>query len=146
MDCVDQEDNHTTHQNQSSMEENLAPIDVLPFQMNYHGPAPVKKFFRPHISSNDGNEWHAHFRGRKIVGKEVDLPDGMKLYHAKIGEKVSNLEGAVDLHHEYPRFRLWQHDHSPDTNSLQECFNWCEIANIVSNVDFLFSLIVKAMA
>lgn len=108
---------------------NSDAIEILPFEVNYNGPAPIKTYFLVQTGSKP-SESVAHFRGRKIIGKEIALTDGITAAHAVIGEKTGLNEGQV-LNH-YSKLRLWQHDHAPDTSQVQECLNWMEIAQAVS--------------
>ncbi len=110
--------------------KNSIPIEILPFEVNYNGPAPIKSYFQVEQQSNSA-DFVSHFRGRKLVGKEITLPENVTAVHAVIGEKTSSSEGKLELQNHYRSIRIWQHDHAPETNQLHECLNWMEIAQAV---------------
>lgn len=115
-------------------------IEILPFQLNYDGPAPIKTFFlieEEKIEKKE-KEYLSHFRGRKLVGKDVQIPPNLVALHAVVGSKSSNLEGKLEIMDNYNQFRVWQHDHPGDAHQLQECFDWMEISQAV--ILFLFNL------
>lgn len=50
----------------------VVAVHRIPVKMNYSGPAEVKKYFETNLDGN-GN---ATFRGRPLLGAEMNLPQG----------------------------------------------------------------------
>lgn len=67
-----------------------ATIHVLPCQVQHNGSAKISRFFRPSDACDDSSSGHcvisdsqnqsktqeAYFRGRKLLGKEIKIPNG----------------------------------------------------------------------
>lgn len=47
---------------------------LLPCHIKYSGPAPVSEFFKPTRIPSDPSLSEAYFRGRKVIGTEVQVP------------------------------------------------------------------------
>lgn len=141
------------------------PIEILPFQLNYDGPAPIQTFFLveskkkfedkatenskddrkinqvEEAKEEEDEEFIAHFRGRRLIGKQINLPPNYQAIHAIVGSKTSSTEGKLEVCQSYQHLRIWQHDYPPEQleNNLQECFDWMEIATAVRETfHFLF--------
>jgi hypothetical protein len=116
------------------MEDTSSHINLLPFQLQYDGPAPVKSYFLvdEKNKSEKEKEYTAHFRGRRLVGKDVLLPNNLVALHAVVGPKSSNSEGKLEIVNHQTNIRLWNHDFIPETHNMDECLDWMEIANVVS--------------
>jgi hypothetical protein len=105
-------------------------INILPFQLNYDGVAPVKSYFL--INKKQNGEYVSHFRGRRLIGKDFTVPYGVTAINAVVPTNKDLGPGSkIEIQNEYSSFRQWQHDCSPDPSSLQECFDWMEIADAV---------------
>lgn len=106
-------------------------IHCLPCQIEYDGPAPVSTYFLVSPGQEE-NTYVSHLRGRRLVGKEVKLPEKIVGLHGIFGGKKSNTEGKVEIQESFHSFVSWQHDSTPDLNNIQECLDWMEISDVVS--------------
>jgi hypothetical protein len=123
----------------SSSQENV--IDVLPFQLNYDGVAPVKCYFL--VDKKKNGEYVSHFRGRKLIGKDTAVPEGLTAINAVIPtDKDLGPGSKIEIQNEYSSFRQWQHDCAPDPSSLHDCFDWMEIADAVRLASFTLLLVL----
>jgi hypothetical protein len=105
-------------------------IHCLPCQIEYDGAAPVSTYFL--VSPQEKDTYVSRLRGRRLVGKEVKLPETVVGLHGIFGGKKSNTEGTIEIQESFRSFISWEHDITPDLNNIQECLDWMEIASVVS--------------
>ncbi|MQM15222.1 hypothetical protein Taro_048164, partial [Colocasia esculenta] len=118
-------------------------VHLLPCCVKHDGPCPISDYFKPKNTGAvlDGlTVEEAFFRGRKLQGATVTLPDG---YCGHVLSKERNLgSGQVDLEGdpkrwvsraEFRSMTYWNHDSLPSQDDpLIRCFHWFSIANAVS--------------
>lgn len=75
---------------ESPSSSSTSSLHLLPFHISYSGPANIKGYFNPvdHLPSNDSHApsagsssssvQRAYFRGRMLLGSEIQLPDGYR--------------------------------------------------------------------
>lgn len=56
-------------------------VHVLPCHIAHDGPAKVDVHFKPRVDSDDASLSTATFRGRKLRGRKVALPDDYRGIH-----------------------------------------------------------------
>lgn len=113
-------------------------VHLLPCKIDYNGVAPVKAYFRPEKDLTT-EQYIAHFRGRRLVGQDIILPENVIMKHALLEHPTDNAgERSLELVHDIKKFTIWQHDTQPDISSVQDCLDWIEICNAVS-FDSIFS-------
>ena len=112
---------------------NYSTVHMLPFSINYSGPAPVNAYF--HVESSSSNNpnkqdttYNSHFRGRQLKGVKVDLPvDVIGVQLRPTDHDFKELESINTFKSVY----IWEHDKAPDSH-LKEALNWLEISKSVS--------------
>jgi hypothetical protein len=105
-------------------------VHLLPCNIHYDGPAPVESYFHPKHGQN--GELVANFRGRKLVGEVVDLPEKTKGSVIEIASKDN-----VVMHTSFRQIHVWEHDLKPDPRLIAESFDWLDIADAVCPHEFL---------
>ncbi|KAL8709978.1 MAG: hypothetical protein Q9220_005429 [cf. Caloplaca sp. 1 TL-2023] len=79
-------------QNPSSPPKRLIP-NLLPCHIHHNGPvATHTRYWNPQPAKDDGRP-EAYFRGRKLRGREVRVPDGYRGVVVRDGVKVENQSG-----------------------------------------------------
>uniref|UniRef100_A0A1D1Y2V9 Ribonuclease H2 subunit C n=1 Tax=Anthurium amnicola TaxID=1678845 RepID=A0A1D1Y2V9_9ARAE len=114
-------------------------VHLLPCCVKHDGPGPVSHYFKPKqtgIMSDGLSVEEAFFRGRKLQGATIPLPDG---YCGYVLSKEGNLgiggdlEGNPDRWVSRAEFRsmtYWNHDSLPSQDDpLVRCFHWFSVAN-----------------
>ncbi|KAI3824408.1 hypothetical protein L1987_05867 [Smallanthus sonchifolius] len=99
-------------------------IHQLPCCIKYNGPSPVSHYFKPKstgIEVDGLNVKEAHFRGRKLQGTTVPLPDGYSGF--VIGRKTVAKRKASDtnggttaswqMNAKFQNITFWNHDNLP---------------------------------
>ncbi len=112
-------------------------IHLLPCNIHYDGPESVSNYFRPSPSlslspslsggTGTGTELLSNFRGRRLVGRVVSLPE----HTAGVVMEVVNKE-TIRTHQSFSHFTVWEHDIQPDTRVIQDALDWIDIADAVS--------------
>ena len=108
-------------------EKEGSKVHLLPCTINYNGPAPIDCYFIPE-ESLETKEITSNFRGRKLVGKEVKLPEER---HGYILESFN--KNKITINSTFQSITVWEHDIQPDTQLLLQSLNWFDIADIVSD-------------
>ncbi|XP_062223980.1 uncharacterized protein LOC133922606 isoform X2 [Phragmites australis] len=90
----------------------LGGVHLLPCGIRLNGGAPVSDYFKPRstgVEVEGVRMEEAFFRGRKLQGATLALPDGYR---------------------EFQNITYWNHDTAPSAeDSLPRCFHWLTIAN-----------------
>ncbi|XP_062223979.1 uncharacterized protein LOC133922606 isoform X1 [Phragmites australis] len=117
----------------------LGGVHLLPCGIRLNGGAPVSDYFKPRstgVEVEGVRMEEAFFRGRKLQGATLALPDGYRGYvlEKKSGEKdTHNLDDEVSnfvSRAEFQNITYWNHDTAPSAeDSLPRCFHWLTIAN-----------------
>ncbi|KMZ71765.1 hypothetical protein ZOSMA_175G00030 [Zostera marina] len=116
-------------------------VHLLPCIVRYNGPCPVSDYFKTNITGVEGDGLkvqEAYFRGRRIQGTAVPLPNG---YHGyvlgkKDGVKGKELKGSDEesndwsSYAEFQNITYWNHDDMPSNDDpIMRCFHWFTIAD-----------------
>ncbi|XP_071703447.1 uncharacterized protein [Rutidosis leptorrhynchoides] len=115
-------------------------IHQVPCCIKYTGPSPVSHYFKPKstgIEVDGLNVKEAYFRGRKLQGTTVSLPDGYSGF--VIGKKPSAKRKALDANAEmaaswetsakFQNITLWNHDNLPSKeDTFLRAFHWFDVA------------------
>ncbi|CAM0946621.1 unnamed protein product [Alopecurus aequalis] len=117
----------------------LGRVHLLPCGIRHNSAAAVSDYFKPRDTGEevDGvRVEEAFFRGRKLQGATVALPDGYRGYvlEKKNGEKeTEGMDGEVSSfvsRAEFQNITYWNHDTMPSAEDpLPRCFHWLTIAN-----------------
>ena len=96
--------------------------------IDYDGPAAVSSYFQ--VSSLKGSDRtsESHFRGRRLLGKSVDLERqnlGGIYVHPASGNKL-----IVDGR--FTSLTVWKHEENPSSADFEDALRWFEIADSVS--------------
>lgn len=114
-------------------DNNIPKVHLLPCNINYDGPAPISNYFQIE-ASGDLSNFTSHFRGRKLVGKKVDLEStGIILAAAITKESMpDSATKIVEIQTPIESFIQWGHD-IPSAVTVSETYQeLLEIANSVS--------------
>ena len=118
-------------------------LHLLPCNIEYDGPAPVKSYF---IQKNAKNgDKIAYLRGHELVGEVVDVS---KDWVGTVAVKASN-KSNLDSEHDHTKgrnevnfmvegkfdsFTIWQHDAAPNMAQVEELLEWKEVANSLHDI------------
>ncbi|KAJ9564900.1 hypothetical protein OSB04_000866 [Centaurea solstitialis] len=118
-------------------------VHQLPCCIKYDGPSPVSHYFKPKstgIEVDGLSVKEAYFRGRKLQGTTVPLPDGYSGF--VIGRKSSAKRKACDgdatpaswqMNAKFQNITLWNHDNLPSKeDAFLRAFHWFDVAKAVS--------------
>ncbi|KAK3037079.1 hypothetical protein RJ639_029921, partial [Escallonia herrerae] len=115
-------------------------VHQLPCCIKYDGPCSVSQYFKPKptgIEIDGLNVKEAHFRGRKLQGTTIPLPQGFSGY--VIGKRNSDGKKSFDLPEGNPNhwqmkakfqdITLWNHDSLPSQDDASfRTFHWFAVA------------------
>ncbi|KAK3156099.1 hypothetical protein QOZ80_2AG0102810 [Eleusine coracana subsp. coracana] len=117
----------------------LGGVHFLPCGIRQNGAAPVSDYFKPRstgVEVDGVKVEEAFFRGRKLQGATLSLPDGYRGYvlEKKSGGKDkqdSDAEvGNFVSRAEFQNITYWNHDTTPSAEDpLPRCFHWLTVAN-----------------
>ncbi|KAL8508471.1 hypothetical protein ACS0TY_018919 [Phlomoides rotata] len=112
-------------------------LHQLPCCIKYDGPTPVSHYFKPKPTGMevDGLKVEeAYFRGRKLHGSTIDLPQGYsgfilgKRSHEN-GTNTANLE-CWETNATFQNVTIWNHDAMPSKDdAFVRAFHWFTAAN-----------------
>lgn len=119
----------------------LSTVHYLPCTIDHNGPVPVNSFFQ--IKKSKNNELKSAFRGRELVGKEIELPKGVIGVNAVQNSHKDKTESSWDCVGQFEKITVWQHDVAPDLSVIQDCVDWFDIASNVRTIHAYF-LIMNA--
>lgn len=121
-------------------EKSLSEVQLLPCTINYNGPAPIESYFIKEsslINEEKEEELISNFRGRKLIGKVVKLPENINGYVLESFNKSN-----INIHSKFNEIIVWEHDIQPDTQLVQNSIDWFDIADIVSQIIIIMIIIV----
>ncbi|KAI3664885.1 hypothetical protein L6452_43496 [Arctium lappa] len=114
-------------------------VHQLPCCIKYNGPSPVSHYFKPKstgIEVDGLNVKEAYFRGRKLQGTTVPLPDDYSGF--VIGRKSSAKRKACNnvtttaswqMNAKFQNITLWNHDNLPSKeDGFLRAFHWFDVA------------------
>ncbi|CAN6230463.1 unnamed protein product [Urochloa humidicola] len=116
----------------------LGGAHLLPCGIRQNGGAPVSDYFKPRstgVEVEGVKVEEAFFRGRKLQGATLALPDGYRGYvlEKKSGGKDtqnSDEVGNFVSRAEFQNITYWNHDTTPSAeDSLPRCFHWLTVAS-----------------
>ena len=108
----------------------MSTVHYLPCTIDYNGPVPVNSFLQ--IKKLKNNELKSAFRGRELVGKEIELHKGVIGVNAVQNSHIDKTESSWECVGQFEKIIVWQHDIAPDLSVIQDCVDWFDIANNVS--------------
>lgn len=111
--------------------EGQSGVNVLPFSIDHDGPAPISTFFI--VREEDGPEV-AHFRGRKLVKKSIKLPESLTGLHIVVPSNQKSDENKLEINSAFKDIALWGHHSAPNTQDIDQCLDWLELANVVRSL------------
>lgn len=106
-------------------------IHLLPCNIHHDGPAPVQNYFQTtqvsKTQSSDKEHLLANFRGRRIEGLPVQLPE------TTVGCVVHTCQGdnQIEVHSIFNSLTVWEHDQPPSEEVLGQSMEYFDMANIV---------------
>ena len=118
-----------------NMTESKSTVHLLPFSIDYSGPAPVSSYFQTETDS--AGNLAAHFRGRALQGKAIEIPKAIcgLIATKKVKDLIfSNKEDSIETEGTFDVLTLWQHDVPPESSQFQDYFDWFDIAKSVSKL------------
>ncbi|XP_031269886.1 ribonuclease H2 subunit C [Pistacia vera] len=115
-------------------------VHQLPCCIKYDGPCPVSHYFRPKstgIEVDGLKVEEAHFRGRKLQGVTISLPDGYSGF--VLGKKSTGKRKVSDTSEEnstcwetnarFDKLTYWNHDTCPTKDDVfLRSFHWFTIS------------------
>ncbi|CAD6251750.1 unnamed protein product [Miscanthus lutarioriparius] len=119
----------------SPVAASLGGAHLLPCGIRQNGGAPVSDYFKPRatgVEVEGVKVEEAFFRGRKLQGATLTLPDG---YRGYVLEKRPGQNSDVEVSNfvsraEFQNITYWNHDTTPSAeDSLPRCFHWLTVAN-----------------
>lgn len=110
----------------------MSTVHYLPCTIDHNGPVPVNSFFQ--IKKQKNGELKSAFRGRELIGKEIELPKGVIGVNAVQNSHTDKTESSWECVGQFDKVTVWQHDIAPDLGVLQDCMDWFDIASNVSRI------------
>ncbi|ONK65794.1 uncharacterized protein A4U43_C06F1040 [Asparagus officinalis] len=116
-------------------------VHLLPCSIKLDGPSEISHYFKPRDTEVvvDGlSVKEAYFRGRKLLGATVPIPEGFKGYvldkkklkKGKITESLEGDFGQWESRAEFGNITYWNHDTHPSADDpLLRCFHWFSVAD-----------------
>jgi ribonuclease H2 subunit C len=102
-------------------------LHYLPCGIKFDGPVPVESYFKPILSSSAPNTLESSFRGRKLIGKEVILPNNVTGITVQ-----TNSSSQLDITGVFSNVVVWEHDKKPSDTVMEEPLQWFDVANQVN--------------
>ncbi|RZC67761.1 hypothetical protein C5167_011452 [Papaver somniferum] len=126
---------------ESSVVDLTGLVHQLPCCIKHDGPSSVSQYFKPNksgiVMENGISVEETHFRGRKLQGANIPLPQGYSGY--VLGKKKKPIKRKTceeedrDSWETCARFQsitYWNHDNIPSQDDvLLRSFHWFKIAN-----------------
>lgn len=118
----------------SAVGERLQELDinVMPFSINYNGPAPISKYMR--VDTDKNGSLTSHFRGREMKGECIPLPETI---HGVLVSKPKASDTTLHILGSFREVKLWEHDISPSTSIVTDVFDWVDISMAVCALNVL---------
>ncbi|XP_039070465.1 ribonuclease H2 subunit C-like isoform X1 [Hibiscus syriacus] len=115
-------------------------IHHLPCYIKFNGPCSVSQYFKPKLKGKDIDGLtvkEAHFRGRKLQGTTISLPNGYSGF--VLTKKTSGKRKACDVSEEnsnnwemkamFDELTYWNHDSLPSKDDpFLRSFHWFAVA------------------
>ncbi|CAM9456331.1 unnamed protein product [Chrysoparadoxa australica] len=103
-------------------------------QVLHDGAAPVGAYFKPQ-QGDDGEYMQSAFRGRKLVGREMVLPEGVKgvvLRESQVLHCPESLKGEVtsfwSVDNRFEKLTVWGHDQQPLDHAADRALAWMKLS------------------
>ena len=113
-------------------EKKSSVLHLLPCNIHHDGPAPVTTYFHvKHVTkteTSDKEYYISNFRGRRLEGVNIQLPNNTVGYIVHANRSQNSLE----VHSSFDSFTVWEHDHVPPEDVLDKSLEYFDIADIVS--------------
>ncbi|KAH0985142.1 hypothetical protein GBA52_012319 [Prunus armeniaca] len=114
-------------------------VHLLPCSIKYSGPSSVSHYFKTKptgIESEGLKTQEANFRGRKLQGASIPIPNGYSgfvLGKKSLGKRKANTsEGnsnCWEMNAKYKSITYWNHDSLPSQDdAFLRCFHWLSVA------------------
>ncbi|KAM1234972.1 hypothetical protein ACFX2I_004499 [Malus domestica] len=115
-------------------------VHLLPCSIKFNGPSSVSQYFKPKstgIESEGLRTQEAYFRGRKLQGASIPIPDGYSgfvLGKKSLGKRKAsdNSDGSSncwEMNAKYKSITYWNHDCLPSQDdAFLRCFHWLSVA------------------
>ncbi|KAF3322502.1 ribonuclease H2 subunit C isoform X2 [Carex littledalei] len=116
-------------------------VHLLPCSVKHNGPSPVSDYFKPRktdVEVEGMNVQEAFFRGRRLHGTTVPIPDGYSGYvleKPQVGKrkKLQNSDGESNCWQSRGQFgniTYWNHDNMPSSDdAVLRSFHWFPISD-----------------
>ncbi|KAK4202823.1 ribonuclease H2, subunit C [Triangularia verruculosa] len=123
---------------------------LLPCKIHHTGPVePTRSFWDPQPSASSSDTKEAYFRGRKLKGKSVALPEGYKgvvaissLPDQNVDADVIDLEkdshGKLEVQAEFDEVVVWGHESLADAGAdgyVRSLEEWVGVAGAIHCFD-----------
>eukprot|EP00611_Tribonema_gayanum_P016661 TRINITY_DN29053_c0_g1_i1.p1 TRINITY_DN29053_c0_g1~~TRINITY_DN29053_c0_g1_i1.p1 ORF type:complete len:158 (-),score=29.29 TRINITY_DN29053_c0_g1_i1:43-468(-) len=116
-------------------------IHALPCKIHADGPALVSRYFLPeaHTDGQPG-EMEADFRGRRLLGKPTELPEGTCgvvlrestcPQHIKSQLEDEQVSAYWSIESSFSNVTVWGHDEIQRDHAVQRAVEWMSLANAV---------------
>ncbi|KAK9133951.1 hypothetical protein Scep_013479 [Stephania cephalantha] len=128
--------------NEESLADLTSQIHQLPCCIKHNGPCAVSQYFKPNkagveVEGLDVEE--AFFRGRKLEGLRVPVPDGYEGYvlgkkknqrgKRKDSDSCDDDSNSWETCASFRNITYWNHDSFPSQNdAFLRCFHWFSVA------------------
>lgn len=124
-------------------------VHSLPCKIHHDGPAPVSEYFRCENLQATRQDSHipdqhdvsvATFRGRKLLGREEKLPEGMfGLICRETGEEEEEATGSriLQVESNFDSITYWKQDAVPrrDEDSVPVWLDFMRLSRVLHGVD-----------
>ncbi|CAG9461514.1 unnamed protein product [Pedinophyceae sp. YPF-701] len=116
-------------------------VHCLPCRIEFSGVADVATYFQPREVQPEGAQegspaepkLEAAFRGRRLLGARLAVPDG---YQGVILHEKKDVDGstALEVRREFSELTYWNHDAAPQrSDQLPRAFEWLHVARAVAS-------------
>lgn len=115
-------------------------VHQLPCCIKYNGPCSVSQYFKPkstEIEVDGLNVNEAYFRGRKLQGTTISLPQGYSGFvigkknpsKRKASEKSEESSSSWEMNAKFQNVTLWNHDNLPSQDdAFLRSFHWFAVS------------------
>lgn len=117
--------------------DDVYTANIIPAHIQYTGPANTSKFFTPFKATDAQNNPTAQFRGLRLVGSEIQLPNH-QAHVFSTSEQLVLEDGDMKIQNNYislakiDKLVVYGHDGVPAKSSLlMTLLEWAEVANVL---------------
>ncbi|XP_015880372.2 uncharacterized protein C12B10.15c [Ziziphus jujuba] len=115
-------------------------VHLLPCAVKYDGPSSVSDYFKPkstRLEVEGLSVKEAHFRGRKLQGATISIPDGYSgfvvgkknLGKQKDANSSEENLNCWEMNAKFKNITYWNHDNLPSQDDAFLCsFHWLSVA------------------